>query len=56
MVVELTATGSILSVICVHDTVICISSRKQQCIQRARWRLYVAADGLTTADSVVCVI
>jgi len=33
MVAELTAAGSIVSIVCVHDVVVCVSSSKQQCIQ-----------------------
>jgi len=48
MVVELSATFSIVSAVCVHDTVVCISSSKQ--------RINIATVGLMTAVSVVCVV
>jgi len=41
-VVGLTAIGSVMSVAFVRDIVVCVNSSKQQCVQRACWRL----DGL----------
>ena len=42
MVVELTAAGSIVSVVCVHDTVVCVGSSKQQRMQHASRQTFLA--------------
>jgi len=54
MVVELTAAGSVVSTVCVHNTVVCISSSKQQCTQRACRSLNVTTSSLMAVVSVIC--
>ena len=52
-VVKLTAASS---VVYVHNVVVCVNSRKQQCIQRACRQLNVAASSLMVVVCVVSVI
>ena len=52
----LITVGSVVSVVCVRDVVVCISSSKQQLIQRACWRLNISAGGFDAVVSVVCIV
>jgi len=55
MAVESTAAGSVVSIVYIHDTVVCVSS-SIQCIQHARPRLNVAAGVFMTIVSIVSVV